>query len=45
MQSSYIAHPALGDDVSRYAVPTCLGNRAGVMGALELARLAYESEA
>jgi fructokinase len=43
LNNGYIARPALGDGVSDYVVPPGLGGEAGVMGALELARMAYES--
>ena len=43
LNNGYIAHPALGDGVRDYVVPAGLGGEAGVMGALELARMAYES--
>ena len=43
LNNGYIARPALGDGVSHYVVPPGLGGEAGVMGALELARMAHES--
>jgi fructokinase len=36
----YLASPALGDGLERYIVPPALGERAGVLGALLLARSA-----
>jgi fructokinase len=43
LNNGYIARPALSDGVSDYVVPPGLGGEAGVMGALELARMAYAS--
>lgn len=40
LNNGYIARPALGDAVDSYVVTPGLGDRAGVMGALELARMA-----
>jgi fructokinase len=45
LNNGYIAHLARNETVSTYVVPPGLGGRAGVLGALELARLAYEAEA
>ena len=45
LNNGYIANSALNVDVSTYVVPPGLGGRAGVLGALELARMAYGSEA
>lgn len=42
LNNGYIARPALGPEVGGYVVPPGLGGRAGVMGALELARMAHE---
>lgn len=44
LNNGYIARPALGDAIDSYVVPPGLGGQAGVMGALELARLEYERE-
>ncbi len=44
LNNGYIARPELADGVADYIVPPGLGSRSGVMGALELARLAYEAE-
>jgi fructokinase len=44
LNNGYIARPELADGVADYIVPPGLGGRSGVMGALELARLAYEAE-
>ena len=44
LNNGYISRPALGDEVSAYVVPAGLGDEAGVMGALELARIAHASE-
>jgi len=43
LNNGYIARPELADGVADYIVPPSLGGRSGVMGALELARLAYEA--
>jgi fructokinase len=43
VNSGYIARPALNTELETYVVPPGLGTRAGVLGALELARAAYES--
>jgi len=43
LNNGYIARPELADGVADYIVPPGLGGRSGVMGALELARLAYET--
>lgn len=43
LNGSYIVHSALRDEVDRYVVAPGLGDRSGVMGALELAREAHES--
>lgn len=45
LNNGYIGRPALGAEVASYVVRPGLGDRAGVMGALELARLAYEKNA
>ena len=42
LNNGYIARPGLGDAVDSYVVPPGLGSQAGVMGALELARLECE---
>jgi len=44
LNNGYIARPELMDGMADYIVPPGLGGRSGVMGALELARLAYEAE-
>ena len=44
LNNGYIARLGLDDGVDSYIVPPGLGGRAGVMGALELARLAYEED-
>jgi len=44
LNNGYIARPELMDGMADYIVPPGLGSRSGVMGALELARLAYEAE-
>lgn len=44
LNNGYIARPALVDTVDSYVVPPGLGGAAGVMGALELARLALEGD-
>jgi len=43
LNNGYIARPELMDGMADYIVPPGLGGRSGVMGALELARLAYEA--
>ena len=45
LNNGYIAPLARNETVSTYVVPPGLGGRAGVLGALELARLTYEAEA
>lgn len=40
LAGGYFAAPELGEAVDAYIVPPALGDRAGVLGALELARLA-----
>jgi len=44
LNNGYISRPGLGDAVDSYIVPPGLGALAGAMGALELARLAYEEQ-
>lgn len=43
LNGGYIVRPALGDEVDRFIVAPGLGERSGVMGALELARQAHAS--
>jgi fructokinase len=38
----YLTSPALDGGIDDYIVPPQLGDRAGVLGALELARTAYD---
>jgi fructokinase len=45
LAAGYIAASELADGVDDYIVAPALGDRAGVLGALELARLAYRAEA
>jgi len=40
LHNGYLQHPAVTAQIDRYIVPPSLGSRAGVLGALELARLA-----
>jgi fructokinase len=44
LNNGYIAKPELGDAVDSYVVPPGLGGQAGVMGGLELARMALERQ-
>lgn len=44
LNNGYIGRAALVNDVAGYLVPPGLGGRAGVLGALELARMAHEAE-
>jgi fructokinase len=41
--AGYLSAPELGDAIDGYIVPPALGDRAGVLGALELARMAVDS--
>jgi fructokinase len=43
--AGYVSLPELSDTVEEYLVKPALGNRAGVLGAIELARLAASTEA
>lgn len=45
LNNGYIAQPALNTAVDSYVVAPGLGDRAGVLGAIELARAAYEAHA
>lgn len=38
----YIQHPAIADDIDNYVVPPALGDQAGVLGGIALARRALE---
>lgn len=40
LNNGYLVHPALGEDIDSFIVPPGLGERSGVLGALELARRA-----
>jgi fructokinase len=40
LQNNYLRHPVLQRDIASYIVPPGLGSRSGVLGAIELARLA-----
>jgi fructokinase len=42
LHNGYLRHPAILNAIDTYIVPPGLGGRAGVLGALELARLAVE---
>ena len=39
--NKYIVHPKLKEEIETYIVPPGLGSRAGVLGAIGLAQLAY----
>jgi fructokinase len=43
LNAGYIARAPLTEHIESYIVPPALGGRAGAMGALELARMAYEA--
>jgi len=42
LSNRYFAHRQLQDDISEYVVPPKLGERVGVLGALALAKIAFE---
>jgi fructokinase len=44
LHNGYLRHPAILDDIDAYIVPPGLGARSGVLGALELARLAVTGD-
>lgn len=45
MLNGYIQHPALTtDEIDNYIVPSTFGQRAGIIGSLTLAHMAYEEE-
>ena len=41
--NGYIQSPAITKDIDQYIVPPVLGNRSGMLGAIALAKMAYES--
>jgi fructokinase len=45
LNGGYISRPPLTEHINSYLVPPQLEGRAGVLGALELARMAYEAHA
>ena len=39
--NGYVQHPEILENISQYIVPPALGNHAGVLGAIALARQAF----
>jgi fructokinase len=42
LAAGYLSAPAFGEEIDDYIVPPALGDRAGVLGAMELARLSVD---
>jgi len=42
--NGYVARPEVNEDIDKYIVPSTFGDNAGIIGALTLAKMAYEGK-